>query len=95
LALDHSWCSRRNPGWLLASIGLRIYVHFFSNYSVTYGGLGAMIILLRWFYLTGLILLLAAEISSEIEAVAAAARLLAQRQIGLTSPTVSETSIET
>jgi membrane protein len=64
-------------GWFLASIGLRIYVHFFSNYSVTYGGLGAVIILLTWFYLTGLMLLLGAEINSEIEAVAAAKRLLA------------------
>jgi membrane protein len=82
-------------GWLLASIGLRIYVHFFSNYSVTYGGLGAVIILLTWFYLTGLMLLLGAEINSEIEAVAAAARLLAQGQIALTSPAVPETSIET
>jgi membrane protein len=82
-------------GWLLASIGLRIYVHFFSNYSVTYGGLGAVIILLTWFYLTGLMLLLGAEINSEIEAVAAATRLLAQRQIGPTSPAVPETPIET
>lgn len=81
-------------GWFLASIGLRIYVHFFSNYSVTYGGLGAVIILLTWFYLTGLMLLLGAEINSEIEAVAAATRLLAQGQIGLTSPSVPETSIE-
>ncbi len=41
-------------GWLLASFGLRAYVHIFNNYSVTYGSLGAVIILLTWFYLTGL-----------------------------------------
>ncbi len=63
-------------GWILASIGLRAYVHFFNNYTVTYGGLGAVIVLLTWFYLTGLMLLLGAEINSEIEAVAAAKRLL-------------------
>jgi membrane protein len=79
--------------WLLASIGLRIYVHFFRNYSVTYGGLGAVIILLTWFYLTGLMLLLGAEINSEIEAAAAARRLLAKGQIGLTSAEVPEISI--
>jgi membrane protein len=67
-------------GWLLASIGLRIYVHLFDNYSVTYGSLGAVIILLTWFYLTGLMLLLGAEINSEIEAAAAARRLLAGTQ---------------
>jgi membrane protein len=45
-------------------------------YSVTYGGLGAVIILLTWFYLTSLMLLVGAEINSEIEAAAAAKRLL-------------------
>ncbi len=63
-------------GWLLASVGLRIYVHFFNDYSAAYGGLGAVIILLTWFYLTGLMLLLGAEINSEIEAAAAAKCLL-------------------
>jgi membrane protein len=67
-------------GWILASIGLRVYVHFFNNYTVTYGGLGAVIVLLTWFYLTGLALLLGAEINSEIEAAAAAKRLLVTEQ---------------
>jgi membrane protein len=62
-------------GWLLASLALRIYLHFFNNYSVTYGSLGAVIILLTWFYLTGLMILLGAEINSEIEAAAAEKRL--------------------
>jgi membrane protein len=75
-------------GWLLASIGLRIYVHFFNNYSVTYGSLGAVIILLTWFYLTGLMLLLGAEINSEIEAAAAARRLLARTQSDVSTATV-------
>lgn len=67
-------------GWLLSSIGLRIYVHLFDSYSVTYGSLGAVIILLTWFYLTGLMLLVGAEINSEIEAAAAAKRLIAVGQ---------------
>jgi membrane protein len=70
-------------GWILASVGLRAYVHFFNNYTVTYGGLGAVIVLLTWFYLTGLMLLLGAEINSEIEAVAAAKRLLITEQNNL------------
>jgi len=61
--------------WLLASFGLRVYLHFFNNYSVTYGSLGAVIILLTWFYITGLMLLLGAEVNSEIEAAAAEKRL--------------------
>ena len=57
-------------GWLVASLGLRIYLHYFNNFTVTYGSLGAVIILLTWFYITGLMILLGAEINSEIEAAA-------------------------
>jgi membrane protein len=57
-------------GWLVSSVGFRIYLHYFNNYSVTYGSLGAVIILLMWFYISGLMLLLGAEINSEIEAAA-------------------------
>jgi membrane protein len=62
-------------GWLLCSLGLRIYLHYFPSFSLTYGSLGAVIILLSWFYITGLMLLLGAEINSEIEAAAAEMRL--------------------
>jgi len=55
-------------GWLIASLVLRIYLHFFNSYSLTYGSLGAVIILLTWFYITGLMLLVGAEINREIEA---------------------------
>jgi membrane protein len=55
-------------GWLAASIGLRIYLHYFNSFSVTYGSLGAVIILLTWFYISGLMLLIGAEINSEIAA---------------------------
>jgi membrane protein len=65
-------------GWLLASFGLRIYLHFFNTYTVNYGSLGAVIILLMWFYITGLMLLLGAEINSQIEA-GAAERVLHQQ----------------
>jgi membrane protein len=62
-------------GWLLASLGLRLYLHFFNSYSITYGSLGAVIILLTWFYITGLMLLVGAEVNSEIEAAAAQMKL--------------------
>jgi membrane protein len=55
-------------GWVLTSLGLRVYLHFFDNFTLTYGSLGAVIILLTWFYITGLMLLLGAEINSEIQA---------------------------
>jgi membrane protein len=58
-------------GWLLASLGFRLYLHYFNTYSVTYGSLGAVVILLMWFYITGLMLLIGAEVNSQIEAAAA------------------------
>jgi len=58
-------------GWLAASIGLRVYLHYFDSYTATYGSLGAVIILLTWFYITGLMLLIGAEFNSEIAAAVA------------------------
>ncbi len=55
-------------GWVISSLGLRVYLHFFNSYSITYGSLGAVIVLLTWFYITGLMLLLGAEVNAEIAA---------------------------
>ena len=68
-------------GWIGSSIALRIYLHYSNTYSVTYGSLGAVIILLTWFYITGLMLLAGAEINSEIEAAAAESLLKQQGAI--------------
>jgi membrane protein len=57
--------------WILASVALRVYLHYFNSYSATYGSLGAVIILLTWFYVTGLMILLGAEVNAEIENAAA------------------------
>ena len=62
-------------GWLVACVAFRIYLHYFNSYSVTYGSLGAVIILLLWFYISGVMLLLGAEINSEIEAYVAEQQL--------------------
>jgi membrane protein len=53
--------------WLLVSLGFRLYLHFFNSYSATYGSLGAVIILLLWFYLTGAAILLGGGINCELE----------------------------
>ncbi|HET9696051.1 MAG TPA: YihY/virulence factor BrkB family protein [Terriglobales bacterium] len=57
--------------WVLASAGFRVYLHFFNSYSATYGSLGAVIVLMLWFYITGLALLIGAECNAEIEHAAA------------------------
>jgi membrane protein len=63
-------------GWVAASLGLRLYLHYFlASFSATYGSLGAVIVLLTWFYITGLMLLLGAELNSEIQAAVVEKRL--------------------
>lgn len=57
--------------WMAASAGFRIYLHFFNSYSTTYGSLGAVIILMMWFYITSLAFLTGAEINAIIEHAAA------------------------
>lgn len=49
--------------WQLITIGFSIYIANFSNYSATYGSLGGIIILMIWFYLTGVILMVGALIN--------------------------------
>ncbi len=53
--------------WLLVSLLFRLYLHFFNSYSATYGSLGALIILMLWFYLTGAAILFGGEINCEFE----------------------------
>jgi membrane protein len=53
--------------WLMASLGLRLYLHFFNSYSATYGSLGAVIILMLWLYITGLAILVGGELNQVIE----------------------------
>ena len=57
--------------WAAASAGLRAYLHFFNTYSKTYGSLGAVIILMLWFYVTGLAFLVGGQINATIEHAAA------------------------
>src|SRR5215213_4813940 len=59
--------------WLLISFAFKAYLSFFNSYSATYGSLGAVIILMLWFYFTGTAILVGGEINSEIENAAAEA----------------------
>jgi len=53
--------------WLLGSIVFRIYAVNFGNYVATYGAIGGVILLLLWFYLSGLVIVIGAEMNAEIE----------------------------
>ncbi len=52
--------------WLVVSVGFSVYVENFANYSVIYGTLGAVIVLLVWLYLTSFILILGAEFNAAL-----------------------------
>lgn len=43
-------------GWQLTSYGFSYYVETLGNYSLTYGSLGTVIVLMIWFYLSGIII---------------------------------------
>jgi membrane protein len=53
--------------WLAASLAFKYYVANWGNYTETYGLIGAVMILLLWFYISGLVLLIGAELNAALE----------------------------
>ena len=53
--------------WLIGSVLLSWYLSNFANYTATYGSLGAAIGLMTWMWLSAIIVLVGAELNSEIE----------------------------
>ncbi len=53
--------------WQLASLVFSYYVNTIGNYSATYGSLGAVIILMVWFYLSALIIIIGGIINAILQ----------------------------
>lgn len=53
--------------WALVSTGFQLYVSNFGRFGVTYGSVGAVIMLLAYFYMASLIVLLGAELNAVIQ----------------------------
>ena len=53
--------------WLAASAAFAFYVSKFGSYNKTWGSLAAVIIMLTWLWLSGLALLIGAEVNAETE----------------------------
>jgi len=54
--------------WIGGSMLFALYVRHFASYNETFGSLGGVVILLMWLWLSAFIILLGAEIDSEMEA---------------------------
>jgi len=53
--------------WMMMSIGFSLYVANFGHYDQTYGPLGAMVGFMTWIWLSVTVILLGAELNSELE----------------------------
>ena len=70
---DHEW-SWSTPGalcalllWIAATVGTRLYFERINNYSLSYGSLNRVAMLLLWLYVTDGAILIGGEMNSEIE----------------------------
>jgi membrane protein len=52
---------------IIASLGFTLYTSNFADYNATYGSIGAMIILMLWLYIAGLVILVGSEINIVLE----------------------------
>ena len=53
--------------WTLATVGFSLYANNLSSFNATYGALTGIIALLLWFFISGLIVLIGAELNAELE----------------------------
>jgi membrane protein len=52
---------------IAASLGFALYTRNFGDYDATYGSIGAVIMLMLWLYITGLVILIGSEINALLE----------------------------
>jgi len=51
-------------GWIIISLGFSFFVNNFRDFEIIYGSLAAIVVLMIWLYLSGIILILGGEINS-------------------------------
>jgi len=54
--------------WFAGSVGFAFYVGNFASYNESFGALGGVVILLMWLWISSYVIILGAELNSEIEA---------------------------
>lgn len=53
--------------WLVVSLATKIYVANFTDFNASYGTVGGVMVVLLWLYVSGIAILVAAELNAEIE----------------------------
>jgi membrane protein len=53
--------------WMIGSVLFSLYVRNWGSHGQIYGALGGIVVLVLWFYLSGYIIVLGAEINAEME----------------------------
>ncbi len=53
--------------WLLSTWGFTQYVEHFGRFNATYGSIGAVVVLMVWLYITGLVFIFGGEVNAVIE----------------------------
>jgi membrane protein len=76
--------------WLIGSIAFAFYVSEVGSYDKTYGSLGAVIVLLLWFYMTAYVILIGAELNAETERQAAKRGSALLKPAGGEAPTLGD-----
>jgi membrane protein len=78
--------------WIAGSAALSWYLSHFGNYTATYGSLGAAIGLMTWMWMSSIIVLLGAELNSEIERQTATDTTVGQpKPLGVRDATAADT----
>ncbi len=72
--------------WMAVSVLFKLYVRHFSHFGVLYGSLGALIILMFWFYLSGAAILIGGELNAILEDAAAKQSVPGAKKRGQRSP---------
>jgi membrane protein len=53
--------------WLLSSVLFALYVRYFDSFGEAYGTIAGVVVMLMWFYVSAYVVILGAEINSELE----------------------------
>jgi membrane protein len=67
---------------VIASLGFSLYASRFGNYDATYGSIGAVILLMLWLYIAGLVILVGSEVNVLVETYAPEGKVKGERVEG-------------